>query len=193
MTGPRTTTIAPVGPETWMLEPPKTAATMPAITAVISPLAAPAPELTPKASASGRATMPTVTPAMRSPFQVRGSIRIVPPAGQKRPGRGQGLHRELPGRSQRDARRRRGLGMFELLAGGVQHVVEQQTCHGQQVSDLRVRQGIEHLQGPAFALHQVVTAQHGQMLGQMRGLQARGGEHVSHRHLGRRATAAPAP
>ncbi|MCY1232670.1 hypothetical protein D9M72_451760 [compost metagenome] len=72
MTGPRTTTIAPVGPETWILEPPKTAATMPAITAVISPLAAPAPELTPKARASGRATMPTVTPAMRSPFQVRG-------------------------------------------------------------------------------------------------------------------------
>ena len=42
----------------------------PATIAVISPASAPTPELTPKASASGRATMPTVTPAMRSARQL---------------------------------------------------------------------------------------------------------------------------
>ena len=129
-------------------------------------------------------------PGDEVPFPGAGQLRIVLPAGQKRPGRGQGLHRELPVAA---AHRGRGRRMFELLAGGVQHVVEQQTCHGQQVSDLRVRQGIEHLQGPAFALHQVVTAQHGQMLGQMRGLQTGRGEHVSHGHLRRLGTAAPVP
>lgn len=63
--------MAPVGPEIWMFEPPKTAATRPATTAVTRPAAAPAPELIPKARASGRATMPTVAPAARSPFHVR--------------------------------------------------------------------------------------------------------------------------
>ena len=70
-TGPSTTTMAPVGPETWMLEPPNTAAMTPATMAVIRPLSAPAPELTPKARASGSAMMPTVSPATMSPRQVR--------------------------------------------------------------------------------------------------------------------------
>lgn len=66
ITGSSTTVIAPVGPETWRWEPPKTAARMPATMAVTSPAAAPAPEATPKPSARGRATIPTVTPAMSS-------------------------------------------------------------------------------------------------------------------------------
>ena len=61
--------MAPVGPDTWTCEPPMTAATRPATTAVMSPASAPTPELTPKASASGRATIPTVMPASRSVFQ----------------------------------------------------------------------------------------------------------------------------
>ena len=72
--GPRMTTMAPVGPDTWMFEPPKTAATTPATIAVTSPLSGPAPELTPNARASGSATMPTVSPASRSPrHEVRSS------------------------------------------------------------------------------------------------------------------------
>ena len=68
-TGARTTTMAPVGPETWTLDPPMTAATSPATTAVMSPASAPTPELTPKARARGSATMPTVMPANKSVFQ----------------------------------------------------------------------------------------------------------------------------
>ena len=41
--GASTTAIAPVGPDTWTFEPPNTAATRPATTAVISPAAAPTP------------------------------------------------------------------------------------------------------------------------------------------------------
>ena len=41
--------MAPVGPDTWTFEPPKTAATMPATTAVTRPAAAPTPELMPNA------------------------------------------------------------------------------------------------------------------------------------------------
>ncbi len=70
--GASTTAIAPVGPETWNREPPSTAATTPAITAVTSPAAGPTPELTPNASASGSATTPTVSPATRSAHTVRG-------------------------------------------------------------------------------------------------------------------------
>lgn len=66
ITGSRTTVIAPVGPETWRCEPPNTAATISATTAVTRPAAAPAPEATQKPSARGRATTPTVMPAMRS-------------------------------------------------------------------------------------------------------------------------------
>lgn len=71
--GTRTTTIAPVGPDTCTCEPPKTAAITPATTAVTRPASALRPELTPKPSASGSATMPTVTPATRSPRHVRRS------------------------------------------------------------------------------------------------------------------------
>jgi hypothetical protein len=65
-TGASTTTMAPVGPDTCTGEPPITAATSPATIAVISPVSAPTPELTPNARASGSATMPTVMPASRS-------------------------------------------------------------------------------------------------------------------------------
>ncbi len=71
--GARITAIAPVGPDTCTCDPPKTAATSPATTAVINPAAAPTPELIPKARANGRATTPTVTPARMSRRQERGS------------------------------------------------------------------------------------------------------------------------
>ena len=64
--GSSTTVIAPVGPETWKLDPPKTAATKPATIAVTRPAAAPTPDATPNANASGRATTPTVMPARMS-------------------------------------------------------------------------------------------------------------------------------
>ena len=66
MMGTRTTVMAPVGPLTCTRLPPKTAATAPATIAVTSPAVAPMPELTPKPSARGRATRPTITPAVRS-------------------------------------------------------------------------------------------------------------------------------
>ena len=71
--GARTTTIAPVGPETCTLDPPNTAAMTPATIAVMSPAAAPAPEAMPNPSARGSATIPTVSPASRSPRQLRGT------------------------------------------------------------------------------------------------------------------------
>ena len=64
--GTSTTVMAPVGPEICRLLPPKTAATVPATIAVISPAAAPRPDVIPKANANGKATTPTVMPAMRS-------------------------------------------------------------------------------------------------------------------------------
>ena len=66
ITGSRTTVIAPVGPETCKWLPPKMAATSPATIAVTRPAAAPAPDATPKPSAKGSATTPTVIPAIRS-------------------------------------------------------------------------------------------------------------------------------
>lgn len=66
ITGSSTTVMAPVGPDTCRWLPPNTAATTPATMAVTSPAAAPTPEATPKPSANGRATTPTVTPASRS-------------------------------------------------------------------------------------------------------------------------------
>ena len=72
-TGARTTTMAPVGPDTWTCEPPNTAATSPATIAVTSPASAPAPDAMPKPSASGSATMPTVSPASMSERHERGS------------------------------------------------------------------------------------------------------------------------
>ncbi len=68
--GARITAIAPVGPDTWTCDPPKTAATSPATTAVMSPAAAPTPDEMPNASASGNATTPTVTPARTSARQL---------------------------------------------------------------------------------------------------------------------------
>ena len=68
--GTSTTVIAPVGPDTCTFEPPKTAATTPATIAVIKPAVAPRPLVIPKASASGSATTPTVTPATTSPRHV---------------------------------------------------------------------------------------------------------------------------
>ena len=65
-TGISTTVIAPVGPETWMFDPPKTAARTPATTAVASPACAPRPDATPNARARGSATIATVSPASRS-------------------------------------------------------------------------------------------------------------------------------
>ena len=58
--------MAPVGPDTWNREPPKTAATAPATTAVVSPAAAPSPVEMPNPKASGRATSATIRPASRS-------------------------------------------------------------------------------------------------------------------------------
>ena len=59
--------MAPVGPETWMPEPPKIPATRPATMAVVKPAAAPSPVVMPNARASGSATTPTVNPATTSP------------------------------------------------------------------------------------------------------------------------------
>ena len=64
--GINTTVIAPVGPLTWTLLPPKTAARIPATMAVVIPAAAPTPDATPKPSARGRATRATMRPAERS-------------------------------------------------------------------------------------------------------------------------------
>ncbi len=70
--GISTTVIAPVGPLTCRFEPPKIAATAPATTAVTRPMVGPTPVATLNASASGSATMPTVSPAARSrPQDVR--------------------------------------------------------------------------------------------------------------------------
>jgi hypothetical protein len=60
------TVIAPVGPLTWNLEPPKRAAKKPAIIAVVNPAAADIPEVIPKPIARGKATIATVIPAIRS-------------------------------------------------------------------------------------------------------------------------------
>ena len=67
-TGSRTTAMAPVGPDTWRSEPPKTPATSPATMAVIRPTDGLRPAEMAKASASGRATTPTVIPATTSPL-----------------------------------------------------------------------------------------------------------------------------
>src|SRR5690625_5787995 len=58
--------MAPVGHETCKFEPPKMAATAPAMIAVMRPAWAPMPEVTPNARANGRATIATVRPASRS-------------------------------------------------------------------------------------------------------------------------------
>ncbi len=62
----RIAAMAPVGPEIWNEAPPRAPMMNPARIAVIRPLAASKPELTPKARASGRATAVTVSPARMS-------------------------------------------------------------------------------------------------------------------------------
>ena len=57
-----TTVIGPVGPETCAGVPPKSAAKKPTKMAPYMPATGPAPEATPKASASGSATTAAVTP-----------------------------------------------------------------------------------------------------------------------------------
>ena len=57
---------APVGPPIWTRLPPSSETTKPAMTAVMMPFSGETPEAMPKAMASGRATMPTMTPAIRS-------------------------------------------------------------------------------------------------------------------------------
>ena len=66
ITGTKTTVIAPVGPLTWNLDPPKTAANKPATIAVDIPAAADIPAVIPKPIARGSATMATVVPAIMS-------------------------------------------------------------------------------------------------------------------------------
>ena len=57
---------APVGPPICTLLPPNTDIISPATMAVIIPFSGVTPEAIPKAMASGRATIPTITPAIRS-------------------------------------------------------------------------------------------------------------------------------
>ena len=74
MTGIKITVMAPVGPLTWNFEPPKSAAKKPAIIAVVRPAAALIPDVMPKPIASGKATIATVIPAIKS--EVR-SLRVL--------------------------------------------------------------------------------------------------------------------
>ena len=64
---PYTTTInAPVGPPICTLLPPKKETINPAIIAVINPCSGLTPEAIPKAIAKGKATIPTIIPAIKS-------------------------------------------------------------------------------------------------------------------------------
>jgi hypothetical protein len=57
-----------VGPDIWVGVPPKRAAKKLIKMAPYRPALGPNPELTPKARARGRATIPAVTPPKRFPF-----------------------------------------------------------------------------------------------------------------------------
>ncbi|CCZ15563.1 unknown [Prevotella sp. CAG:487] len=61
---------APVGPPICTLLPPAIEMMKPATMAVMMPFSGVTPEAMPKAMASGRATMPTITPAMTSAMKV---------------------------------------------------------------------------------------------------------------------------
>lgn len=61
---------APVGPPICTLLPPKIEMTRPATMAVMMPFSGVTPDAMPKAIASGKATMPTIMPAMRSDMNV---------------------------------------------------------------------------------------------------------------------------
>ena len=65
------TTKAPVGPPIWTFEPPSAEIRKPAITAVYIPICGETPDAIPNAMASGRATSPTVKPAIRSATKSR--------------------------------------------------------------------------------------------------------------------------
>ena len=68
---PATMTMnAPVGPPICTLLPPKSEMARPATMAVMMPFSGDTPLAMPNAMASGRATMPTMTPAMRSATKV---------------------------------------------------------------------------------------------------------------------------
>ena len=62
---------APVGPPIETFEPPRAEIKKPAMTAVKIPASGLTPEAMAKAMASGSATIPTVTPAMRSAVNSR--------------------------------------------------------------------------------------------------------------------------
>ena len=64
------TVIGAVGPEIWDRVPPKIAAKKPIAIAPYRPAAAPRPEATPKAIATGSATTAAVTPPKISPRSV---------------------------------------------------------------------------------------------------------------------------
>ena len=61
---------APVGPPICTLVPPSSDMMKPATMAVTMPFSGVTPEAMPKAMANGRATMPTMMPAMRSFMKV---------------------------------------------------------------------------------------------------------------------------
>ncbi len=68
------TVIGPVGPETWAGVPPNGAAIKPRAMAPQSPAIAPAPEVAPKAMASGKATTAVVNPPVTSPRQLLNQV-----------------------------------------------------------------------------------------------------------------------
>ena len=68
------TVIETVGPLTWNLEPPNSAAKKPAMMAVVNPAAADMPDVMPKPIAKGRATIATVIPAIKSEVK---SLRVL--------------------------------------------------------------------------------------------------------------------
>ena len=61
---------APVGPPIWTLLPPNAEITNPATIAVIIPFSGVTPDAIPKAMAKGRATIPTIIPAITSAMNV---------------------------------------------------------------------------------------------------------------------------
>jgi hypothetical protein len=65
-----TAVIGAVGPEIWVLVPPNRAAKKLKKIAPYKPALGPSPELTPKAKAKGRATIPAVIPPNKSPLKL---------------------------------------------------------------------------------------------------------------------------
>ena len=69
MTTILTAVIGAVGPDIWVLVPPKSAAKKLINIAPYKPALGPSPELTPNANANGNATIPAVIPPKRSPLK----------------------------------------------------------------------------------------------------------------------------